>query len=130
MQTNGIKRIPSKKKITVAPEEIIFVDQAELDAIDSMLAASETDTAGGSKTDSVSLDLSSVASSEPDARFVPRTVRVRARSPPSAKPNVSSSSGQVEKTVRNFQSASLMEQPGKDEVEALYITGQHIISGL
>jgi hypothetical protein len=130
MQTNGIKRIPSQKKITFAPEEIIFVDQAELDAIDSMLAASETDTAGGSRTDSVSLDLSSVASSEPDARFVPRTVRVRSRSPPSAKPSVSSSSGQVEKTVRNFQSASLMEQPGKDEVEALYITGQHIISGL
>jgi len=123
-------------------EEIVYMDPVELDVIDKMLAPSEDDDdedeEEGSQTEDESVTaMENVGDEEqqnegtikkPEEDMGGQNSRsIRSLDQSLSMPPICDPSGQPRTTkVLDFQSASLVETPGRDEVETLFMIGQHM----
>lgn len=90
-------------------EEIVYIEPLEFDGLDKMLASDAgSDHTAADEDPTVDSDADNPSSWSPPWRSV---------SPPE----------KLQQEIRHFQTASILERSDQNEVEALYMTGQHHI---
>lgn len=104
-------------------EEIVYITPIELKVIHQLYAAS-----GEEGSETVSSDEENTSSHGVDEKMVGRRQTKKMHKGRSLSPDstvVSCPPSKIKKEIRHFQSASLIERPGQNEVEVLFMTGQH-----